>query len=150
MDYSIGQIAKQLGCTAQTLRHYEQLGLIQPPPRTEGQQRRYRSADLDRLKFIRHARELGFSLDAIRSLLQLSNHLDQPCHQADQLAAQQLAEVRSRIARLRALEQELDAMVGHCANERIANCKVIEVLSDHALCQHQAHQVPKSPAQRLR
>ncbi|WP_108125791.1 MerR family transcriptional regulator [Saccharospirillum mangrovi] len=150
MDYSIGQVAKRLGCTAQTLRHYEQLGLIQPPPRTEGQQRRYRPVDLQRLTFIRHARELGFSLDAIGDLLQLSNHVDEPCQQADQLAAQQLSEVRSRIARLQALEQELEAMVGHCTDGRVANCKVIEVLSNHALCLHDVHDVPKSPAQRVR
>lgn len=145
MDYSIGQVAKQLGCNVQTIRYYEQIGLIQAPQRTEGQQRRYRSADLDRLMFVRHARELGFSLDAIRALLRLSNHADEPCHQADQIAAEQLAEVRSRIARLQALEEELVAMVGHCANDTVANCKVIEVLSDHALCLHDQHEPPTSP-----
>ena len=146
MDYSIGQVAKQLGCNVQTIRYYEQIGLIQAPQRTEGQQRRYRSADLDRLKFVRHARELGFSLDAVRALLRLSNHVDEPCHQADQIAAEQLAEVRSRIARLQALEEELVAMVGHGAHGTVANCKVIEVLSDHALCQHDQHEPPTSPA----
>lgn len=146
MDYSIGQVAKQLGCNVQTIRYYEQIGLIQPPQRTEGQQRRYRSADLDRLMFVRHARELGFSLDAIRALLRLSSHADEPCQEADRIAGEQLAEVRSRIARLRALEEELEAMVGHCANDTVANCKVIEVLSDHALCQHEAHDAPSTVA----
>lgn len=145
MDYSIGQVAKQLGCNVQTLRHYEQIGLIAPPPRNQGQQRRYRQADLERLKFVRHGRELGFSLDAIRTLLQLSNHADEPCHQADALAQQQLAEVRSRIARLRALEDELEAMLDHCASHRVANCKVIDVLSNHQLCMHDQHDTPRPP-----
>ncbi|PTY38285.1 MerR family transcriptional regulator [Saccharospirillum sp. MSK14-1] len=146
MDYSIGQVAKQLGCNVQTIRYYEQIGLIAAPQRTAGQQRRYRSADLDRLMFVRHARELGFSLDAIRALLRLSNQVEEPCHLADQIAAEQLAEVRSRIARLRALEDELVAMVDHRAHSTVANCQVIEVLRNHALCQHDHHEPPTSPA----
>lgn len=139
MNYSIGQIAKRIGCNVQTIRYYEQIGLITPASRTEGRQRRYGQTDLDRLTFIRHARELGFSLESIRTLLRLSRHKDEPCDQADALARDQLQQVRSRIARLQALEEELSSMVEHCDCNVVANCRVIEVLSNHALCQHESH-----------
>lgn len=140
MNYSIGQIAKRIGCNVQTIRYYEQIGLIAPANRTEGQQRRYGQADLERLTFIRHARELGFSLESIRTLLKLSRHKDEPCNQADTLARDQLQQVRSRIARLQALEEELSSMVEQCECDVVANCRVIEVLSNHALCQHESHE----------
>lgn len=142
MGYSIGQIARRVGCNVQTLRYYEEIGLIEPPARTAGNQRQYRETDLERLRFIRHARELGFSLDAIRSLLRLSRHGDDPCLEADQIAREQLDDVRSRIARLRALEDELQNMVDHCACDTVANCRVIEVLSNHELCRHRHHREP--------
>lgn len=139
MSYSIGHVAKRIGCNVQTIRYYEQIGLIQPAQRTEGQQRRFSTADLERLTFIRHARELGFSLDSIRDLLRLSRHKDEPCDQADALARDQLQQVRSRIARLQALEEELVDMVEQCDCYVVANCRVIEVLGNHALCQHEHH-----------
>ncbi len=84
--------------------------------------------------FIRHARDLGFSLEAIRDLLSLSDNPDQPCAAADAIARAQLAEVESRLARLAALKTELERMVVQCAGDRISDCRVIEVLSDHSLC----------------
>lgn len=142
MNFSIGEVAKRLGCNVQTLRYYEQIGLAEPAYRTEGGQRRYGQKDLERLMFIRHARELGFPLDSIRTLLRLSRHHDEPCHQADALAREQLRQVRSRIARLRALEEELVTMVEQCECDVVANCRVIEVLGNHALCRHEDHDCP--------
>lgn len=135
--YSIGQLAKQLGCTSQALRYYEEEGLIPPPVRTEGNQRRYGEQHLQRLLFIRHGRELGFSLEAITELLQLAAHSEQPCVKADEIARAQLQQVRSRIARLQALETELASMVEQCGCDTVAHCKVIEVLQDHHLCHHE-------------
>lgn len=134
--YSIGQLARRLGCTSQALRYYEQEGLIAAPTRTEGNQRRYTEKHLQRLLFIRHGREIGFSLEAIKSLLQLAAHSEQPCTEADNIAKNQLVQVRSRIARLKALEAELTQMVDQCACDTVAHCKVIEVLQDHDLCHH--------------
>ena len=65
---AIGYLAKKTGTKVQTIRYYEQVGLMPEPGRTDGGQRRYGNAELDRLSFIRHARQLGFSLDAIREL----------------------------------------------------------------------------------
>lgn len=135
-QYSIGQLAKRLNCAVQTLRYYERIGLVAPPHRTEGNQRRYSDAHLNQLRFIRHAREHGFSLDAIKSLLRLSRHADDPCDEANAIAEEQLVAVRSRIARLQALEEELSRMVGVCEGGKVEDCRVIEVLENHALCLH--------------
>jgi DNA-binding transcriptional MerR regulator len=134
--YSIGQLAKRLNCAVQTLRYYESIGLVAEPQRTEGNQRRYTDSDLNQLRFIRHARELGFSLDAIKALLRLSRHGDDPCDEANSIAAEQLDAVLSRINRLQALEAELARMVGVCEGGKVAHCRVIDVLENHALCLH--------------
>mgnify|MGYP003138071549 CR=1 FL=1 len=75
---TIGTLSKKTGTKVQTIRYYEQIGLMPEPGRTEGGQRRYDNAQLDRLSFIRHSRQLGFSLDAIRELLDLSDHATRP------------------------------------------------------------------------
>lgn len=80
---SIGTLAKRTGTKVQTIRYYEQIGLMPEPERTEGGQRRYGTQSHDRLAFIRHARQLGFSLEAIRELLDLSDSPEQSCAQID-------------------------------------------------------------------
>ena len=70
-EFTIGDLAQQTGCKVQTIRYYEEIGLMPEPARTAGNQRRYGQRHVDRLAFIRHSRELGFSLDAIRELLSL-------------------------------------------------------------------------------
>ena len=104
------------------------------PGRTEGGQRRYLEAELDRLAFIRHSRELGFSLDAIRELLDLSDSPERSCAQIDAVAQQQLIEVEARIARLEALRTELQRMINECKADRVAECRILEVLRDHEEC----------------
>ncbi len=131
---TIGALAKKTGTKVQTIRYYEQIGLMPDPGRTEGGQRRYGNADLDRLSFIRHARQLGFTLEAIRELLDLSDHPDRPCHEADAIARRQLKQVEQRLARLEALRAELKRMVHECAGGRTADCRVLEVLRDHSEC----------------
>lgn len=131
---TIGALAKKTGTKVQTIRYYEQIGLMPDPGRTEGGQRRYGNADLDRLSFIRHARQLGFTLEAIRELLDLSDHPDRPCHEADAIARRQLKQVEQRLARLEALRAELKRMLHECAGGRTADCRVLEVLRDHSEC----------------
>ena len=131
---TIGNLAKRTGTKVQTIRYYEQIGLMPEPSRTEGGQRRYGATELDRLSFIRHARQLGFSLDAVRELLDLSDHPNQPCDEADSIARRQLKQVEQRIARLEALRTELKRMVRECSGNRSANCRVLEVLRDHSEC----------------
>ena len=102
--------------------------------RTAGGQRRYFEKDLDRLAFIRHSRQLGFSLDSIRELLDLSDNPSQSCAEADSIARRQLHQVEQRIKRLQALKKELKRMVAECDGDSVAECKVLEVLRDHAEC----------------
>ncbi len=134
MNRTIGELAARTGCKVQTVRYYEQIGLMPEPVRTEGNQRRYGSRHLERLAFIRHSRQLGFPLQAIRELLSLADDPGQSCAAADQIARRQLEHVESRIARLEALKAELERMVVECGRSQIANCLVIEVLADHTHC----------------
>ena len=106
----IGQVSAQSGVKVPTIRYYEQIGLLPVPARTEGNRRLYDDGDLKRLAFIRHARELGFDVEAIKALLSLQDPPEQSCGEADAIARSRLIEVRGRISRLRALERELERM----------------------------------------
>lgn len=135
-DYSIGKLAKLSGCKVPTIRYYEQIGLLPEAKRTEGNQRRYNSNHLTQLKFVLHARELGFGIAAIEQLQHLA---DGHCqrhnpHEAGQIAKQHLADIERRIARLEALREELSAMVSCCDDQSEHQCRVLEVLADHKLC----------------
>jgi len=131
---TIGTLSRKTGTKVQTIRYYEQIGLMNQPGRSAGGQRRYFEQDLDRLAFIRHSRQLGFSLDAIRELLDLADNPAQPCDEANSIARRQLKQVEQRIKRLNALKKELKRMVVECTGESVAECKVLEVLRDHSEC----------------
>tara|TARA_B100001146_G_scaffold224222_1_gene241389 strand:- start:4943 stop:5374 length:432 start_codon:yes stop_codon:yes gene_type:complete len=141
MMLTIGSLAKKTGTKVQTIRYYEQIGLMPEPGRTGGGQRRYGDAELDRLSFIRHSRQLGFPLDVIRELLDLSDHPDKSCDEADAIARRQLKQVEQRLARLKALRTELKRMVHECSGGRTADCRVLEVLRDHTECLTQHDQM---------
>lgn len=131
---SIGALSRQTGTKVQTIRYYEQIGLMPEPGRTSGGQRRYEPQDLDRLAFIRHGRQLGFPLEAIREFLDLSDNPDQSCSHVDSIAQRQLVQVRQRILRLQALEAELQRMIANCDGASGQDCNVLKVLSDHSEC----------------
>ena len=131
---AIGALSRRTGTKVQTIRYYEQIGLMNEAGRTAGGQRRYFEKDLDRLAFIRHSRQLGFSLESIRELLDLSDNPHQSCAEADSIAQRQLRQVEQRIERLQALRTELERMVAECAGGLVAECKVLEVLRDHSEC----------------
>ena len=132
----IGEAARQSGVKVPTIRYYEQISLLPAPPRSEGNRRQYDADDLRRLAFIRHARELGFEIDAIRALLALQDEPGQSCLAADQIARARLAEVERRIASLTALKAELERMKTGCSHGRVDQCRVIEALADHSQCKH--------------
>ncbi len=131
---TIGTMSRRTGTKVQTIRYYEQIGILPQAERTEGGQRRYAPADLDRLAFVRHSRQLGFSLDAIRELLDLADHPGQSCSGADSIAMRQLKQVEQRILRLQALKTELERMITGCQGDSVAQCRVLEVLRDHSEC----------------
>ena len=131
---TIGKLGAAAGVKVPTIRYYEQIGLLPDAERSIGNQRLYARSAQDRLAFIRHARELGFPLEAIRDLLGLSDRPDQSCAEVDAIARVQLRAVEGRIARLLALKGELERMVDHCAGGTISACRVIEVLGNHDHC----------------
>lgn len=135
-DMPIGRLAKATGVKVPTIRFYEGIGLLPEPLRTESDRRVYDQTAVDRLAFIKHARQLGFTVEAIRSLLDLSDHPDRPCEQANALAAAQLKTVEAKIRQLQALRGELRRMVATACRGQVSDCRVIEVLSDHANCGH--------------
>lgn len=136
--FSIGELSKRTKVKVPTIRYYEEMGLLAKPERTEGNQRRYDTAGLERLSFIKHARELGFSIEAISELIELQGHPDQSCQAATDIAVSQLSEVRAKITRLRALEKELVRISRGCNGEGVSeDCYVLASLADHQLCVHE-------------
>ena len=136
---SIGALAEQTGSNIQTIRYYEHIGLLPQPPRTEGGQRRYGTDTAHRLAFIRHARDLGFSINSIRELMQLVGAPERPCGDVDRIAEAHLQAIEEKIAKLTALRAELRRMLKECSKGQIAECRVIESLSDHKLCTVRRH-----------
>lgn len=134
---AIGDAARASGVKVPTIRYYEQIGLLPTPQRSEGNRRSYEDADVRRLAFIRHARELGFHVDSIRALLDLQDRPGQSCESADMIAKARLEEVDHRIRSLTALKSELELMIEGCRHGRVAECRVIEVLADHGKCSHE-------------
>ena len=128
--FSIGALSQATGCKVETIRYYEKIGLMPEPARSEGGQRRYQPRHRERLRFIRHSRELGFTLDDIRELLALS---EKHGH-ADAIARRHREAVQARIRSLTALRDELDRMIVECEQGHDGECRVIEALSDHDQC----------------
>ncbi|MEP6147463.1 MAG: helix-turn-helix domain-containing protein, partial [Nisaea sp.] len=98
--YPIGDLARRTGTKVQTIRYYESIGLLPEPARTAGNQRVYRQDQLDRLSFIKHARDFGFPLDAIRELLEMTDKPAASCAEADEIVSRHLGEVQRRIGSL--------------------------------------------------
>lgn len=129
-ELSIGGLAERTGTNVQTIRYYEQIGLMPRPSRTEGNQRRYSAEHVRRLAFIRNARDLGFTIETITTLLDLAAKPDRPCEEVIEIAEENLEVVRDRLAKLRALERALKHLVASCSGGRMEDCRIIEALSD--------------------
>lgn len=129
MTLSIGELSKATGTKVPTIRFYESIGILPRVPRTASNRRLYDEKVLQKLRFIRHARELGFELDAIRTLLAMQEQPEASCEQADILARTQLAEVEMRIVRLTAMREELQRMLCENQHNKVAECRIIETLA---------------------
>lgn len=133
--FSIGELSRRTKVKIPTIRYYEEMGLLAAPERTEGNQRRYDAAGLERLSFIKHARDLGFTIEAISELIDLQGHPDRSCQAATDIAFSQLSDVRAKIKRLRALEKELVRISKGCDGAGLSeDCYVLASLADHQLC----------------
>ena len=129
---SIGELAARAGVTPEAIRYYEREGVVPPAVRGgAGRYRRYGPADAERLRFIRRARDLGFSLDEVRELLALAaGEPDRPCDDVNRIARAHLAQVDAKLAQLAALRIELDRVIGACDGiVPVAECRILGALS---------------------
>lgn len=126
----IGDLARRTGTKVNTIRFYEDIGLLPPAARTAAGRRTYAEGDVRRLAFIRHGRGLGFSIEEIRSLMKLSDQPDQDCAEAGAIARRHLRVIEGRIARLELLRNELAKAALSCEGGRAADCRVIEAIAE--------------------
>ncbi|MXO76185.1 MerR family transcriptional regulator [Altererythrobacter aerius] len=131
----IGELSRATGTNVETIRYYERIGLLPEPERTGGNYRDYVPAHVERLSFIRHARGLGFDIADIRSLLNLGEEPDQDCGEADRIASGHLAAVERKIVQLEQLRSELGRMIAQCRGGQIADCRIMQALGDHGMCE---------------
>ena len=125
-----GELAKRSGCNIETIRYYEKIGLLPEPDRSEGGHRLYAPADQAQLGFILRGRELGFSIDELRSLLSLVDSGDYTCGEVLAMTQQHLTSVREKIADLRKLEATLTEVASQCDGGRAPDCPIIEALQN--------------------
>lgn len=126
---SIGQLAKMTATSVETIRYYERIGLMPAPVRTAGNYRVYAQAHGYRLRFVRRARALGFSLEDVRVLLQLADHPERSCEDVDALARLHLTAVKEKIKDLVRLRNELEQRIAQCRHGTVADCRIIEALA---------------------
>jgi MerR family mercuric resistance operon transcriptional regulator len=130
--FGIGRLAELTDTAPDTIRYYERIGLLPRAPRSGGRQRVFNEADVQRLRFIRRARELGFSLEQVASLLALAAPGRRSCATVRALTARRLDEVRARLAALRRLERALADTVARCTGEAAPDCAVLSLLETEA------------------
>ena len=124
----IGELSKLSGVNIETIRYYERVKMLAPPPRTSGGRRVYDSRDLRILVFIRRSRELGFSLDEIRALLRLGGPEKASCGEVREIAAHHLQDIRAKLSDLKKLERLLSKTVARCSGRTAPECPVLEIL----------------------
>lgn len=124
----IGALSKRSGCHIETIRYYERIGLMPRPARTGGGHRLYEEGQARRLGFIRRTRELGFTLDEVRTLLRLVDGGRYTCAQVKRITVHHLDEVRGKVADLRKIERVLQRMAAQCEGGTVPQCPVIDAL----------------------
>jgi MerR family mercuric resistance operon transcriptional regulator len=123
----ISELARSVDVNVETIRYYQRIGLLELPQKPYGGTRYYSSQDLKRLRFIRRAQQIGFSLEDIRALLELSSS---DCKQVGKLAAEKLNLVHAKLRQLRRIESILSKTVEQCARRKGNQpCPIIEILS---------------------
>jgi DNA-binding transcriptional MerR regulator len=127
-SFNIGRLSRQTGVQIETIRYYEKIALLSAPARTRSGYRQYEERHVERLRFIRRGRDLGFSIESIRALLALAERPDLPCDGADNMVASHLAEVDRKIEDLNRLRVELLRMT-NCPGRVVAECKIMSSLA---------------------
>ena len=127
---SIGELARRTGVHIETIRYFEKVGLLESPARTEGGHRIYSDRHLRMLSFIKRARELGFTPDEVRTILNLGGPGKAYCDEIREIALHHLNQVRQKIANLAMLEQLLASTVNRCSGGHVPECPVIDMLEE--------------------
>jgi Hg(II)-responsive transcriptional regulator len=131
--YTIGVLSRESGVKVETIRYYERSGLLSPPARAASGYRRYGEGDIKRLRFIRRGRELGFGMGEIKTLLQLADQPQQPCHEADQMVQAHLVEIDAKIRDLQAIRAVLE-QIAQCPSQTAEHCYLLETLDQRVCC----------------
>ena len=130
MEIPIGELSRRTQCNIETIRYYERIALLPKPRRLGGRYRRYDDKDIARLRFIRRARQLGFTLDDIRTFMRLARADGREVRsKAQDLTRAHIADIRAKIADLTAMERVLSNALCECQSGQQAGCPIIEVLS---------------------
>ena len=134
MALTIGQVAAAAAVNIQTIRYYERRGLFAAPRRTPSGYRQYAEDAVSRLRFIKHAQELGFSLQEIQDLLGLRVRHGAACDAVERKTRQKITLVEQKIRDLQRLRRTLDRLAAACAARRTTDdCPILEALEDHGL-----------------
>jgi MerR family mercuric resistance operon transcriptional regulator len=124
----ISEAAAASGCHLETIRYYERVGLMPRPTRTASGYRVYTRAEVDRLRFVIRGRDLGFSLEEIRSLLRLDDDPAMACGEVDAIARTHLADVQGRIVELQRIASELERVIAQCVGGQRGACTILGAL----------------------
>lgn len=127
---TIGKLATATQCKPETIRYYEQIGLLPAPARSQAGYRLYNESHQYRLTFIRKSRDLNFSLEDIRSMLDLAENQQSSCLEISHLSRQHLAAIQDKIQKLTALSVELNRLITQCSDEKICDCRILAGLQN--------------------
>jgi DNA-binding transcriptional MerR regulator len=131
--YTIGALSRESGVNLETIRYYEKINLLNKPSRAVNGYRHYEESAIRRLRFVRRGRELGFGIAEIKTLLELADHPEHPCKEADQLAQAHLTEVETKIKDLQAMQEVLTKIVA-CQSHTAEHCRLMETLDQRSCC----------------
>jgi len=127
--YNIGQAAKASGISAKMIRHYEEVGLLPVASRTFSGYRTYNHQDVHMLRFIRHSRDLGFSIKQIADLLSLWRDRNRPSSKVKQMASEHIEMLNQKIQELISMKSELTRLVSCCHGDERPDCPILDELA---------------------
>ena len=129
---NIGQAAKASGVSAKMIRHYEEVGLVPEPKRTDSGYRQYTAAEVHTLRFIKRSRDLGFSMAEIAELVDLWRNRTRASAQVKRIAQQHVDELGARIEAMQAMQRSLQQLLHHCHGDERPDCPILDDLAGTA------------------